>query len=184
MNSDKDDSKFNSDSQGHSYGYSYGGGWDIDTSERTQRTSDGGHIPGRDQFEESVDVSSELFNDDKNDDKNDDSKDNDDKDTGCYLTTLMCELLGYEDDCFELTYLRNFRQNYMQNNIEGQKLLSQYKDISHPIVKKLRMRLDKKEIALKMKNDYITSAIEKIKNGNPEDGIAIYKDMVAYLQSL
>lgn len=119
-----------------------------------------------------------------NDDGNNNDNDDDNSDTGCYLTTLMCELLGYEDDCFELTYLRDFRQNYMQNNIEGQKLLSQYKDISHPIVKKLHMRLDKKEIALKMKNNYIISAIERIENGNPEGGIAIYKDMVAYLQSL
>lgn len=51
------DSKYNTDSNGHTYGYQYKGGWDIDTSERTQRTSDAGHIPGRDQFEQSVDVS-------------------------------------------------------------------------------------------------------------------------------
>ncbi len=41
------------------YGYYKGGGWDIDTSDRTQRESDGGHIPGRYQWEETVDVSSE-----------------------------------------------------------------------------------------------------------------------------
>lgn len=41
------------------YGYYKGGGWDIDTSDKTQRESDGGHIPGRYQWEETVDVSSE-----------------------------------------------------------------------------------------------------------------------------
>lgn len=41
----------------YKYGYDKGGGWDIDTSERTQHTSDGGHIPGRYQWEETVDVS-------------------------------------------------------------------------------------------------------------------------------
>lgn len=40
-------------------GYQEKGGWDIDTSDKTQRESDGGHIPGRYQFEETVDVSSE-----------------------------------------------------------------------------------------------------------------------------
>lgn len=39
-----------------SYGYNAKGGWDIDTSDRTQRESDGGHIPGRYQWEETVDV--------------------------------------------------------------------------------------------------------------------------------
>lgn len=52
-------SKFDHDDRGHTYGYQDKGGWDIDTSERTQRESDGGHIPGRYQWEETVDVSSE-----------------------------------------------------------------------------------------------------------------------------
>jgi hypothetical protein len=46
-------------------GYYKGGGWDIDSSERTQKTSDGGHIPGRYQWEETVDVSSEDETDEK-----------------------------------------------------------------------------------------------------------------------
>ena len=41
------------------YGYYKGGGGDIDTSDKTQRESDSGHIPGRYQWEETVDVSSE-----------------------------------------------------------------------------------------------------------------------------
>lgn len=114
----------------------------------------------------------------------DDIFNEDNDDSGCYLTTLMCEILGYEDDCFELTFLRSFRKNYMQTTTEGKKLLSQYKEISRPIVKKLRLRSDRKDIALKMKDDYITLAIEAIENGKPEDGITIYKNMVSYLQSL
>lgn len=50
-------SKYNIDSDGRTYGYDKKGGWDIDTSDRTQRTGDGGHIPGRYQWEETVDVS-------------------------------------------------------------------------------------------------------------------------------
>ncbi len=44
-------------SERFTYGYKEKGGWDIDTSDRTQRESDGGHIPGRYQWEETVDVS-------------------------------------------------------------------------------------------------------------------------------
>lgn len=56
-------SKYGS-SDGHPYGYDKKGGWDIDTSERTQRTSDIGHIPGRYQWEETVDVSPDVDEDD------------------------------------------------------------------------------------------------------------------------
>lgn len=52
-----DKSKYDIGSDGRTYGYGKKGGYDIDTSDRTQRTSDGGHIPGRYQVEETVDVS-------------------------------------------------------------------------------------------------------------------------------
>ena len=52
-------SKFNVDKDGRTYGYDKKGGWDIDTSEKTQRESDSGHIPGRYQWEETVDVSAD-----------------------------------------------------------------------------------------------------------------------------
>lgn len=51
------DSKYNTDPNGRTYGYDKKGGWDIDTSDRTRRPSDGGHISGRYQWEETVDVS-------------------------------------------------------------------------------------------------------------------------------
>lgn len=68
MCKNNDDSKFNADERGHYYGYSYGGGWDIDTSDRTQRTCDGGHIRGAEQFEETIDVSEEYNRKDDDDD--------------------------------------------------------------------------------------------------------------------
>lgn len=64
--SDDRKSKFDISDTGRSYGYDKGGGWDVDSSDNTQKTSDFGHIPGRYQWEETVDVSSE--NDNDNDD--------------------------------------------------------------------------------------------------------------------
>ena len=51
--------EFNTDSSGHTHRYDKGGGSDIDTSDKTQKTCDGGHIPGRYQWEETVDVSAD-----------------------------------------------------------------------------------------------------------------------------
>ena len=55
-------------SEQYPYGYYKGGGWDIDTSDKTQREGDSGHIPGRFQWEETVDVSADDDDDDGNDD--------------------------------------------------------------------------------------------------------------------
>lgn len=63
--------KYNFDSRGHTYGYDYKGGQDIDTSDRTQREGDGGHIPGRYQFEETEYGS-------KDDEDSEDTKEKDD----------------------------------------------------------------------------------------------------------
>ena len=57
-------SKYEIQPDGSSYGFGRKGGRDIDDSERTQRTSDGGHIPGRYQWEETVDVSKDEDEDD------------------------------------------------------------------------------------------------------------------------
>lgn len=50
-------------------GYKEKGGRDIDTSEKTQRESDGGHIPGRYQWEETIDVSKDEDNEDNENDE-------------------------------------------------------------------------------------------------------------------
>lgn len=60
-----DKSKYSIGSDGRQYGYDKRGGWDIDTSDKTQRTSDFGHIPGRYQWEETIDVSADDNNDDE-----------------------------------------------------------------------------------------------------------------------
>lgn len=62
MSDKKGESKFSITPKGRSYGYDKRGGWDIDTSDRTQRTGDDGHILGRYQVKETVDVSKESEN--------------------------------------------------------------------------------------------------------------------------
>lgn len=61
-------SKYDVGPNGRTYGYDKKGGWDIDSSERTQRTSDFGHIPGRYQWEETIDVSKDEEDKEENQD--------------------------------------------------------------------------------------------------------------------
>lgn len=46
--------------------------------------------------------------------------------TGCYLTTIICNILGMEDHGESLECLRNFRDNYMLNHPELYPMLIEY----------------------------------------------------------
>lgn len=101
---------------------------------------------------------------------------------GCYLTTAMCNVLGKEDDCYELNTLRVFREKYMRNDEEGKKLLKEYDRISPPIASRLLSSERKEEIASNMLKTFINIAIEKINGGNNIEAINIYKNMVVYVK--
>lgn len=105
------------------------------------------------------------------------------EDDGCYLTSLVCEILGYEDDCYELEFLRSFRDNYLSNLPEGKQILDEYKTISQSIIPKIKIRDDKVQIAEKVRQEYISPAIQLIKDKRQKEGIELYKNMVVYLQS-
>lgn len=115
---------------------------------------------------------------------NDNSSNGLEHDNGCYLTTAMCYILGKEDNCYELSILRFFRDNYMKKTVEGQKLLAEYILISPPIADILLKHKDKNEIANFMLNKYINPAIELIKKKQYVLAVEKYKDMVYYVKSI
>lgn len=41
----------------------------------------------------------------------------------CYITTAVCDGLGKPDDCYELTLLRDYRDNYLVKSEEGASLV-------------------------------------------------------------
>jgi len=45
---------------------------------------------------------------------------------GCFLTTAACEIIGLEDDCWELQSLRHFRDNWLQHQPEGMEDIARY----------------------------------------------------------
>ncbi len=101
--------------------------------------------------------------------------------TGCYLTTCMCEILGYDDDCYVLNTLRDFRDNYMKQNEECLPLLDDYDTVGPIIADKLSNDEDKEFNAKIMLYFYIKPAIECIKKEEHDKAVGIYKDMTINL---
>lgn len=56
--------------------------------------------------------------------------------SNCYITTIVCDKLGLEDDCSVLNTLREFRDNVMQQNFKYCKILFEY-DVIGPKISEM-----------------------------------------------
>jgi len=99
----------------------------------------------------------------------------------CYLTTAMCNILGYEDDCEVLETLRSFRDNYMKKKPECLPLLEDYSTVGPIIASKLDTDEDRVLKANIMLYFFIEPAINCIKNNDYDSAIEIYKNMTINL---
>ena len=96
---------------------------------------------------------------------------------GCYLTTIMCSILGYPDNNYYLNTLRKFRDNVMQKNPEYIPLLVTYDIIGPTIAYELNHDKNREEIAKVFFDRYITKAVGAIEEGKEKEAINIYKAM-------
>lgn len=106
------------------------------------------------------------------------------KDTsGCYLTTMICNILGYDDNCYYLNTLRKFRERN-KYNISYQQLFLIY-DIYGPLIaRNLQTDPNNRKIAFDMICTYINEACLKVINNEDEKAKKIYIEMTNYLANL
>ncbi len=97
--------------------------------------------------------------------------------TGCYLTTIMCNILGYPDNNYYLNTLRNFRENIMKQNSKWISMLVIYDMIGPMISFQLSIDPHRKAIAETMFNNYITKAVMAIEKEKYQEAVTIYLAM-------
>lgn len=102
--------------------------------------------------------------------------------SGCYITTMICDILGYEDNCEVLQLLRNFRDNYLKVNEEFWSILYEYDQIGPIISGELKCDSESKMIAMELLQNFIIPCARNIKISNYNDAIVIYKNMVNILK--
>ena len=100
---------------------------------------------------------------------------------GCYITTIVCHILGYADDCELLETLRNFRENTLRPNLQYLNILLQYDIVGPKISATIREMKESYGFCLNMMNNFLLPCAKAIKNEKTEDAIAIYENMVMYL---
>ena len=102
----------------------------------------------------------------------------------CYLTTMICEILGLPDNNTYLETLRQFRKNVLQKDNKYKKLLVEYDIIGPKIANYISKDPSKKLIANNYFYDYIIPVIYFLNEGNIEKAIELYITMTNKLKSL
>ena len=100
----------------------------------------------------------------------------------CYITTAVCESLGKPDDCYELTLLRNYRDQYLANQDGGDAIIKEYYDIAPTIVKRINKRTDRREVYESIWEQYLSPCIKLIEEDKNTECQEIYSQMVRELQ--
>ena len=100
--------------------------------------------------------------------------------SGCYLTTIMCQILKYPDDNHYLKTLRNFRDTIMQPDPNCLPLLLTYDIIGPSIAKKLALDPRRISIATAFFND-ISDAVSAIEEKDYDSAIDKYVTMTSNL---
>ncbi len=101
----------------------------------------------------------------------------------CFLTSACVSYLGKPDDCYELTVLRSFRDGYLSESDEGKELIKEYYAIAPSIVEKINSS-QQKEALYAYIYENIKNCIFFIENGENENALERYKNMVLYLKEI
>ena len=101
--------------------------------------------------------------------------------SGCYITTIVCEILGYPDDCDVLNTLRGFRDNYLKKNSEYLGLLLEYDYVGPVIAQKIRDEKNNFLLCEGLYDYFLIPCVDAIKNELYIEAVTIYKNMVDQL---
>ena len=101
--------------------------------------------------------------------------------SGCYLTTLVCEMLGFDDKCDVLETLRSFRGNFLQKDSKYKELLFEYDTVGPKIAKAIREDEDY-ELINGMYNFYILPVVDEVKEKKYDSAVDKYVKMTRSLE--
>ena len=99
---------------------------------------------------------------------------------GCFLTTVVCQVLSYEDDCFALENLRKFRSEVLEKIDRGKKLLAEYRKVSDLIIPNIESDEEKENVCRYVYDNYIMPVNRLVEESKNDAAIDKYTEMVNY----
>lgn len=105
--------------------------------------------------------------------------------TGCYITTVVCDILGLSDNCGVLNNLRVFRDNVMQKDDSYKEMLYEYDIVGPIIAEKLSEDFNKTgnaDFINSIFNFYILPSSSLISKKKYDEAVERYKEMIEDLR--
>lgn len=101
--------------------------------------------------------------------------------SGCFITTIVCLKLGYQDNCDLLETLRFLRENYLKKSKAGREILQEY-DIIGPVISQEIAKCPVID-SIVLTQKYLLPCYDLIKQNRYENAIMVYTNMVKELKS-
>jgi hypothetical protein len=104
------------------------------------------------------------------------------KSDGCFISTACVKSKGLPDDCYELTTLRKFRDEYLLKTNNGRKIIKEYYKVAPLIVKNLSKHNDVKTIYDSLYENLIRTSIKYIEMNEMEKAKLNYMYIISNLK--
>ena len=104
---------------------------------------------------------------------------------GCYITTIVCDILGLDDKCEVLETLRGFRKYHLQASEENRNLLLEYDYVGPEIAGLIKKEYEEdkdRKIWESIYNTYLVRTSNYINSGDYKEATKTYIYMVKRLK--
>lgn len=101
---------------------------------------------------------------------------------GCFLTSACTEAKGLADDCYELTMLRAFRDEYLVKQKSGKAEIAHYYITAPKIVETINADGNRAEIWEKVYRELVLPCIKLIESSDRAGAHALYRRYVLALE--
>ena len=103
--------------------------------------------------------------------------------SNCFITSAVCRTFGKQNDCYELTTLRHFRDTFMMLSEEKKLEVNEYYKIAPEICRNIEKLEDSGNAVYRnIWENYLRNSLKEIESSNNEEAYMIYKKMVMDLK--
>ena len=100
----------------------------------------------------------------------------------CYITTAVCRGLHKPENCRELQLLKAYRDEYLQQQEDGEAVIKAYYDIAPTIVKRIAKEAAPEEKYQYLWEHYLRFCVALLENGKLQECREKYEEMVEELR--
>lgn len=100
----------------------------------------------------------------------------------CFVTTAVCCGLHKPNNCREIALMKQYRDEYLFRQADGEMLIKEYYDIAPTIVKRISQDASPEEKYLYLWNNYISKCVALVEKQENEKCKQLYVEMMSELK--